>query len=219
MAVGRSSHSKWLCSCSLSLPCPTSAYFTYTLLAGLTSPPPCPTAPLTIAYQTADEELPLNWFRRSAVSAQRSGWVPTSMGSYVRMRAWCERACVRLWCAHACLCGRLRACVDARVGAWVRVCVCGCVCGCVAACVSVWLHAWAPACVSRSLSACVHVRLCVWVPACLHACVFSHVSVFDCSLPGILQPSIAISFSMASAWQGSPEVNSHIIGNPGFPQQ
>ena len=24
---------------------------------------------------------------------------------------------------------------------------------------------------------------------------------------------------MASAWQGSPEVNSHIIGNPGFPQQ
>ena len=24
---------------------------------------------------------------------------------------------------------------------------------------------------------------------------------------------------MASAWQGSPEVNSHIIGNAGFPQQ
>ena len=135
--------------------------------------------------------LPLNWFRRSAVSAQWWGWVPTSMGSYLRMRALCVHACVRLWCAHACMCGRPRVCMGARVRAWVHVYVCDsrhvCVCGCVAACVSVRLHAWPPACVSGCLSACVHGCLCVWVPACLHACVFSHVSVFNCSLPGILQ--------------------------------
>ena len=64
----------------------------------------------------------------------------------------------------------------------------------------------------------MHGCLCVWVPACLHICVFIHISVFDCSLPGIRQPGIAISFSRASAWQGAPEVNSHIIYNSGFPQ-
>ena len=209
MAVGRSSHSKWLCSCSLSLPCPTSAYFTYTLLAGLTSPPPCPTAQLTIAYQTADEES-----TPQVVSTINRFCATVGLGAHAH----------GFLSAHACLCGHPRACVGARVRAWVRVYVCACVHVCVRAwlrgCVrGAWLRAWPPACVGGCLSACVHGRLCMWVPACLHACKFSHISVFDCSLPGILQPSIAIFFSMASARQGSPEVNSYTIGNPGFPQQ
>ena len=128
---------------------------------------------------------------------------------------------MRVLCAHAYSRGRPRASVGARMRAWVCVYVCACVrvcmCAFVAACVCAWLRVWPPTCVSGCLSACMHGRLGSWVPACLHTYMFSHVPVFDCSLPGILQPSIAISFSRASAWQESPEVNSHTIGNPGFP--
>ena len=170
--------------------------------------------------------LPLKWFPRSVVSAQRWGWVPTRMGSYLRMRAWCVRACARVrlcacvacacvlvW-ASACTCG----CPSACMGACLRICLQACVhgyeCASVRGCVLGPLRAWAGAWVR----ACVHGCLCVWVPTCLHICVFIHISVLDCSLPGILQPGIAISFSRASAWQGAPEVNSHIIYNSGFPQ-
>ena len=123
-------------------------------------------------------------------------------------------------CALVCVSGvRMRACLGVRMHVWVPECVHGCVsmymlagmCARVRMCQCAWLRAWASACVSG--------RLYVWLPACLHICVFIHISVFDCSLPGILQPSIAIFFSMASARQGSPEVNSYTIGNPGFPQQ
>ena len=133
---------------------------------------------------------------------------------------------MRVLCAHAYSRGRPRASVGAQMRAWVRVYVCACVRVCmrvcmrafVAACMCAWLRVWPPACVSVCLSACMHGRLGSWVPACLHACMLSHVPVFDCSLPGILQTSVAVSFSRASAWQGSPEVNSRTIGNPGFPQ-
>ena len=66
----------------------TSASFTYTLPAGLSFPPPCPTAQLTISYQTADEESETQLVSAISYFCTAVDLVPTSMGSYVRMRAW-----------------------------------------------------------------------------------------------------------------------------------
>ena len=66
----------------------TSASFTYTLPAGLSFPPPCPTAQLTIAYQMADEESAPQLVSVISCFCATVDLVPTSMGSYVRMRAW-----------------------------------------------------------------------------------------------------------------------------------
>ena len=189
MAVGRGSHSKWLCSCSLSFPGLTSAYSTYTLRAGQTFPHPCLTAQLTIAYQTADEESAPQ--RLSSISRFR---LTVDLGAH-EYGFLCAHAC-----ALVCVCVvRMRACVGICEHMRVPERLRGCVGTYVLACVGAWLRAWPPACVSGCLSLCVHGRLCAWVPALLHACMFSQVPVFECSLPGILQPSIAISFSRASA--------------------
>ena len=180
MAVGRSSHSKWLCSCSLSLPCLTSAYFTYTLLAGLTSPPPCPTAQLTIAYQTADEES-----TPQVVSAINRFCAMVGLGAHAHGFLSAHACVVRArlcTCALVCVCGvRMRACVGVRMHVWVPECVHGCVstymlagmCARVRMCQCAWLRAWASACVSGCLSACVRA----WVPVCVGAHLPAHLRV------------------------------------------
>ena len=127
MAVGRASHSKWLCSCSLSLPGLTSAYSTYTLLTGQTFPHPCLTAQLTIAYQTADEESAPQ--RLSSISRCHAtvDLGATSMGSYVMMRG---RLCAHVLCA----------CVLARSSASMCECLIACMGAWVPMCLRVWVH-------------------------------------------------------------------------------
>ena len=180
MAVGRSSHSKWLCSCSLSLPCPTSAYFTYTLLAGLTSPPPCPTAQLTIAYQTADEES-----TPQVVSAINRFCATVGLGAHAHGFLSAHACVVRARlcaCALVCVSGvRMRACLGVRMHVWVPECVHGCVfmymlagmCVRVRMCQCAWLRAWASVCVSGCLSACMRA----WAPVCVGACLPAHLRV------------------------------------------
>ena len=163
MAVGRASHSKWLCSCSLSLPGLTSAYSTYTLLTGQTFPHPCLTAQLTIAYQTADEESDPQ--RLSSISRCHAtvDLGATNMGSYVRMRA-CLCACVLCACVLAWASESMCGCLSACMGAWVHMClrVCGCVAACLAASVRKRVPesvpAWVPVCVGACVTARVHVQ-------------------------------------------------------------
>ena len=50
-----SGHSRWLFSCLVYIPCPTSACFTCTLLTWLTFLHTCPRTQLVIAYQTGGE--------------------------------------------------------------------------------------------------------------------------------------------------------------------
>lgn len=175
MAVGRSSHSKWLCSCSLSLSCPTSAYFTYTLLAGLTSPPPCPTAPLTIAYQTADEES-----APQVVSAISCFCAKVGLGAHE----------YGFLCAHACVV-RARLCasvVCACVLVWASACMCGCPSGCMGACVRVWVHVRVRGCMRECTAACLGACMCkqvpecmrAWAPVCVGACMLARVCVQPC---------------------------------------
>jgi len=65
----------------------TSAYSTYTLCAVQTIPPPCPTAQLTIAYQTADEESAPPLLSAISHFCPLVDLGAMSMGSYVRMHA------------------------------------------------------------------------------------------------------------------------------------
>ena len=160
MAVGRGSHSKWLCSCSLSFPGLTSAYSTYTLRAGQTFPHPCLTAQLTIAYQTADEESAPQ--RLSSISRFR---LTVDLGAH-EYGFLCAHAC-----ALVCVCVvRMRACVGIcehmRVPERLLGYVCACVCGCVAACLAASVRkrvpesvrSWAPVCVGACVTARVHVQ-------------------------------------------------------------
>ena len=183
MAVGRSSHSKWLCSCSLSLPCPTSAYFTYTLLAGLTSPPPCPTAQVTIAYQTADEESTPQLV--SAISCF-CGTVGLGAHEYGFLSAHVCVVRARLCASVVCAC----------VLVWASTCMCGCPSGCMGAClrmclhacVRVWVHVWVRGCMHECTAACLAASMCkrvpecmrAWVPVCVGACMLARVCVQPC---------------------------------------
>ena len=108
----------------------TRAYSTYTLCAGQTFPPPCPTAQLTIAYQTADEES-----------------APQLLSAISRFCTLADLGAHKygFLCAHVCVSGvRMCAYVGIRVHVQMPECVHGsvstyvlaCMCVCVPACVS-----------------------------------------------------------------------------------
>lgn len=137
MAVGRSSHSKWLCSCSLSLPvrlAPTSP----TPYSRTNLPTLLPHGPTNYSLPTADEES-----APQVVSAISRFCATVDLGAY----------------AHGFLC----ACwvVGIRVHVWVPECVHGCVstyvlacmCACVGACVAAWLRCVVRGCVLGRLRA------------------------------------------------------------------
>ena len=110
----------------------TSAYSTYTLCAVQTIPPlppPCPTAQLTIAYQTADEESAPPLLSAISHFCPLVDLGAMSMGSYVMMRG--------------CLCARvLCACVLARSSTSMCECLIACMGAWVPMCLRMWVHGY-----------------------------------------------------------------------------